>query len=201
MDRKQEESQPTEEATEFSGQKPMTMISDSLLVERLRQGDVTSFETLFYRHYDRVYGLLFRLLGNRAEAEDTAQEVFLQLYQQSPQGQREHNISAWLYRVAMNRGYNAIRGRQRRWQRNTILVPDESEQETPPEAAARREEQRQVRASLAQLKPQQAQLLLLRQMGLSYDELAAACDIAPSSVGKLLSRAGKAFKLAYERER
>jgi RNA polymerase sigma-70 factor (ECF subfamily) len=53
----------------------MMALSDSLLLQRMTRGDAASFDALFYRHYDRVYGLLFRLVGNRDEAEDVAQEV------------------------------------------------------------------------------------------------------------------------------
>ncbi len=173
----------------------MTTFSDGLLLEQMGQGDVASFETLFLRHYDRVYGLLFRLLGDRGEAEDVAQEVFMKLYDNPFRPGEEHNVSAWLYRVATNMGYNAIRGRKRLWQRNNYLVPDPTPD--PVETVARNETTAKVRRALATLNPRQAQLLLLRQMGLSYEELAAACNIAPSSVGTLLARAGKAFREAY----
>jgi RNA polymerase sigma-70 factor (ECF subfamily) len=124
--------------------KVVTALTDNVLLERIGRGDVASFETLFYRHYDRVYGLLFRLLGNRVEAEDVTQEVFLKLYRQPLQkglsGGREHNVSAWLYRVAMNMGYNHIRSQKRRWQRNTWLVPDATDAlPGPAERAAQQE--------------------------------------------------------------
>ena len=102
----------------------VTALTDSLLLERIQQGDTESFEALFYRHYDRVYGLLFRLVGNRAEAEDLAQEVFVKLYQHTSRRRllrpaRKQNISAWLYRVATNTGYDALKIRKRRWRRDT----------------------------------------------------------------------------------
>lgn len=179
----------------------VTTLSDSLLLKRTAEGDTTAFEALFHRHYDRVYGLLFRLVGNRGEAEDLTQEVFLKLYQRHFASGREHNVSAWLYRVATNMGYNTIRGRRRRWQRNTQLVPDATEQPaTPAETVARQETQATVRAALAHLSPRDSQLLLLRQMGLSYAELATACAVAPTSVGTLLRRAAEAFREAYEEE-
>lgn len=156
------------------------------------------FEQLFATHYDRVYGLLFRLLGTRAEAEDVAQEVFLKLYQQ-PDVQRRGNVAAWLYRVATNAGYNAVRGRRRQLERNRYLVAADMP-ETPDATVVQAEEIASVRAALAQLRPEQGQLLLLRQMGLSYAELAKACDLNPNSVGKTLSRATEAFRAAYERD-
>ena len=182
----------------------MTALSDQRLLEGISQGDSASFETLFHRHYDRVYGLLFRLVGNRVEAEDMVQEVFLKLYHEFYGRRRifarrdEHNIGAWLYRVATNTGYNAIRSRTRRWQRNTHLVPDPLGGPDSEQQVAQRERETAVRAALAQLKPRDAQMLLLRQMGLSYKELAEACEVAPTSVGKLLSRAADAFREVYE---
>lgn len=179
----------------------LTALSDTLLLERASQGDEASFETLFYRHYDRVYGLLFRLLGNRTEAEDVTQEVFLKLYRQPLRGRREHNVGGWLYRVATNMGYNHLRSTKRRWGRNTLLVPDITDAaERPSDKVVQGETQAAVRSALATLPQRQTQLLLLRQMGLSYAELADACDIAPGSVGTLLSRAAQAFRHAYEEQ-
>lgn len=184
------------------GQKDsVTTISDRQLLEQAHAGDKVSFEALFYRHYDRVYGLLYRLLGNRTEAEDLTQEVFLKLYYQRFRSGQEHNIGGWLYRVATNMGYNALRSRQRRWQRNTHLLPDNTDSvETPAEAIARQETREAVRAALARLSPRETQLLLLREMGLSYQELAAACQVAPGSVGTLLRRAAVAFRQVYGEE-
>ena len=179
--------------------------SDNVLIERISEGDIASFDTLFYRHYDRIYGLLFRLVGNRVEAEDITQEVFLKLYHHAFtkklfKRNREHNIGAWLYRVATNLGYNAIRGRKRRWTRNVWLVPDPDDISRPDVEVERLEAKTAVRQALAHLPQRQTQLLLLRQMGLSYAECAAACDIAPGSVGTLLARASAAFRKAYQEE-
>jgi RNA polymerase sigma-70 factor (ECF subfamily) len=183
----------------------VTTLSDNLLLERISQGDTASFDSVFHQHYDRVYGLLFRLVGNRGEAEDLTQEVFIKLYNHAYRRRlfgrsREHNIGAWLYRVATNTGYNAIRGRQRLWQRNTELVPDPQGNPAAEKEVERREMETAVRQALAQLQPRQVQLLLMRQMDFSYADCAAAVGIAPGSVGTLLARAAKAFREAYEAE-
>lgn len=180
----------------------MTTLSDNMLLERIGHGDEASFEALFYRHYDRVYGLLFRLVGNRVEAEDLTQEAFLKLYHHAMgkarfASDRQHNISAWLFRVATNLGYNMIRGRNRRWRRNLALVPDPDGVPGPDKQIEISESQAEVRRALAKLPPGQTQLLLLRQMGLSYAECADACGVAPGSVGTLLARAARAFREVY----
>jgi RNA polymerase sigma-70 factor (ECF subfamily) len=181
----------------------VTTLSDNLILTRLSAGDTDAFEAVFHEHYDRVYGLLYRLVGNRGEAEDLTQEVFLKLYDHAFSKRRfnlkrEHNIGAWLYRVATNMGYNEIRSRQRRWQRNRLLVPDPMGSPGTEAEVSQRETAAAVRKTLAQLSERQVQLLLLRQMGLSYAECAEMCGVAPGSVGTLLARAAKAFKKVYE---
>jgi RNA polymerase sigma-70 factor (ECF subfamily) len=186
---------------EYDKNNPMTTLSDSLLLQRITDGDKASFEVLFYRHYDRVYGLLFRILGNRVEAEDVTQELFLKLYRRPLPGKREHNLNSWLYRVATNMAYNQIRSRKRRWGRNRWLVPDSSDERGDPgEGMAREETRSAVREALRGLPQRQTQLLILREMGFSYAELAEACDVKPGSVGTLLGRAAEAFRKAYRDE-
>ncbi len=173
------------------------MLSDALLLEGLRQGDEASFEALFHRHYGRVYGLLYRLVGSHAEAEELAQEVFLRLYRRPLR--HGDNVSGWLYRVATNLGYNALRGNKRRDQREEQIIAESSlVAPSAADAAERRAEQASVREALSRLRPQQGQLLVLRQMGFSYKELAAALNVKSGSIGTLLARAEKAFRGAYE---
>lgn len=179
---------------------PMTdATSDTRLLERTAHGDEAAFEALFQRHYDRVYGILFRLVGERGEAEDLAQEVFLRLHDHARQRRPDNNVGGWLYRVATNLGYNALRGRRRRAQRDLLLVPSPGAGDVEA-MLARREERRAVRAALARLTEREAQLLILRQMEFSYAECAAIVGVAPGSVGALLARASRAFRAAYERE-
>lgn len=179
----------------------MAALSDSLLIQRVKSGDIASFDQLFYRHYDRVYGLLFRLLGNRDEAEDITQEVFLKLYRQPLSGNKEHNVGGWLYRVSTNMAYNHIRSRSRRWRRNKWLLPDDTSSTGDPSAQAALEETKaSVRAALSQLPQRQTQLLVLREMGMSYAELAEVCEVSPGSIGTMLARAAEAFRQVYQEE-
>ena len=93
----------------------MAALNDTALLSSTARGDTAAFETLFQRHYDRVYGILFRLVGERGEAEDLAQEAFLRLHAHARRRRNsDDNVSAWLYRVATNLGYNALRDRRRR---------------------------------------------------------------------------------------
>lgn len=185
------------------------MTSEAMAVEAARAPS-PDFEALFRAHYRRVYGVLYRLVGD--EADDLAQEVFLRLYLRPPRGD-EADLAGWLYRVATNLGYNALRAARRReaygaliaglrrWERGQDDAGAQAAwqpAEPDPEAwAQQRDEQRRVRAALAKLKRQQAALLVLRYNGLSYREIARALGIAAGSVGTLLARAERAFERAF----
>jgi len=165
---------------------------------------VQDFDALFLAHYAEIYRLLYRIVGNREEAEDLAQEAFLRLHR-SPHlwgasERHEHNVRAWLHRVATNLAYNALRHERRSLARQERLVDNPAGDGTAPdpiEAALRADTQATVRQVLAALPARQGQLLLLRYAGLSYRELAVVVEVAPGSVGTLLARAEVAFEKAY----
>lgn len=179
------------------------MISDVKLLEQLQAGDESSFEALFQRHYERVYSILFRLLGNKADAEDVAQQLFLKLYHTPgrirPQEDRT-TLIGWLYRAAVNEGYNCLRSQKRRvarqekfWRRWLTADPPPG----PAQLAERQDAQDRVRQILVDMKDRDAKLLLLRHAGLSYKELAAVLEVAPGSIGSLLTRAERTFREKY----
>ncbi|HEY0737544.1 MAG TPA: sigma-70 family RNA polymerase sigma factor [Herpetosiphonaceae bacterium] len=179
------------------GRSLMSDDSDEQLLIRLRRSDEAAFETLFMRYYTQVYRVLYRLTGTREAAEDLAQETFLTLYDNPPRLAWGTTLAAWLCRVALNRGYNALRGERRAALR--IEQATEAPRESDPQAEALRAEERsRVRAILERLPERQSKLLLLRHAGLSYAEIAAVLDVAPGSIGTLLARAERAFAVAYQ---
>jgi RNA polymerase sigma-70 factor (ECF subfamily) len=176
------------------------MLSDALLLEGVRRGDELAFESLFHRYYPRVYRLLYFLVGSRAQAEELTQEVFIQLFRRPLRS--GDNVGAWLRRVATNLGYNAMRAEKRRTGREEAVTAETPS--TAPSAAAEAERRivaAEVSRTLNSLNPRQAQLLLLRQLGLPYQELAEVFNVSRGSVGTLLARAERAFRREYKGER
>jgi RNA polymerase sigma-70 factor (ECF subfamily) len=160
--------------------------------------DEAEFESVFLQNYTRVYGVLFRLVGDRAEAEDLALETFWQLWQKPPA--RNDNLGGWLYRVATNLGYNALRAAKRRAVYEERAGRDALDLNTslsPEQEAERTAERGRARDVLRQLPARDAQLLILRHSGLSYKEIAAALNVSPNSVGTLLARAEEKFERGY----
>lgn len=166
---------------------------------------VSPFEEVFDRHYPRIYRLLVGLVG-ADEAEDAVQEVFLRLHGSPVLREPDGRRTAWLYRVALNTGYNLLRSRRRaadRLQRAGRLAEPETalrqSELNPARAVAAREEAALVRAALACLSPNHRAVLLLRQTGLSYAEVAAAVGVKPTSIGTLLARAEVHLRDHYRR--
>jgi RNA polymerase sigma-70 factor (ECF subfamily) len=161
-----------------------------------RSAEGAEFEALFLAHYAGICRYLTRLLGSAQEAEDLAQETFVRLFRQRPDG-GEGRLRPWLYRAATNLAYNALRDDQRRARRQELAAEESSSGDDPAEAALRAEERANVRQALARLAAREAQLLMLRYGGLSYAEIADSLGLAPGSVGTLLARAEAAFARVY----
>ena len=163
------------------------------------QSRSTEFETLFMEHWARVYRLLYRLVGDPAEAEDMALETFLRL-QKHQKRENGFNPGGWLHRVATNLGLQSIRSWKRREHYELAagrFALEEAEAESPAAILAQEEERQRVRMALARMNERQSQLLILRYSGLSYQEIAKALDLASSSIGPLLVRAEREFEKQF----
>ena len=162
--------------------------------------DEESFEAVFTRYYPLVYQLAYRCTGQRDEADDIAQEVFLRFYRTPPQATGEAEQRAWLCRVATNLGLNALRTQQRRISHEEKVrqpTSEDAEQLDPEQQVIAHEQAAFIRSVLAELPERQQTYILLRSIGLSYAEIAQATGVAPASVGSLLARAEREFRRRY----
>ena len=159
------------------------------------------FEQIFLEHYGRIVAVLFRLTGNRAQAEELAGDVFWKIYRQPLPPDRDHNVGGWLYRVATRLGIDALRAQTRRKHyeqaAGKIAYESGAASDDPLADVLRDEKRRRVHAVLAAMKPAQAQLLMLRQSGLSYQELAEIFSVKANSIGTLLARAEAEFEKRF----
>jgi RNA polymerase sigma factor (sigma-70 family) len=165
-------------------------------------GAVTSrvIDELFRLHYQRITSLLTRLTGDRAYAEEVAAEVFHKLARRPMLLDGRADQTAWIYRVATNAGFDALRARSRRRKHEQAAVTEQLRGDSRTSAldAVLREERRErVQTVLQALKPRDAQMLLLRSDGLSYRDLAEAVGVPASSVGTMLARAEAEFERRY----
>ena len=158
------------------------------------QADSFDFEAFFHTHYERLARVIARVVGDHGRAEDLAAEAFWKLWR-TPQAHGE-SAGGWVYRTAVRMGLNELRTGRRRI-RYEALAGGLPHSLTPEEVHAAAEEREQVRRILSILRERQAELLVLRSSGLSYDELASALGLNPASVGTLIARAQQAFRKEY----
>lgn len=159
-----------------------------------------SFEQLFLAIYPRLVSILRRMLGDCGRAEELANEAFLKLHTSVLPPAAKKNLPGWLYRTAMNLGIDDLRARSRHRrleQEASRAQSSSSSQEDGLQHVLRAERQKRVRTVLARLKPESAQLLLLRATGHSYREIAAHLEIPGASVGTMLIRAEACFEKCY----
>jgi RNA polymerase sigma factor (sigma-70 family) len=184
---------------------PLMRASNTLQGETQAESKFTaftgeSFQEIFLTHWDRIYQLLVRMIGDPAEAEDLALETFLRLYQHPPKAGEGSNLGGWLFRVATNLGLHSIRSYQRRQQYELTAgktALEESEPQRPAEILENAEANRLARLALGRMKPRQAELLSLRYSGMAYKEIAQAMNLATTSIGPLLLRAEREFAKIY----
>ncbi len=159
-----------------------------------------SFDELFLTLYPRLVAILRRMLGDPGRAEELANEAFLRLHSSVLSPVAKKNVPGWVYRTAMNLGIDDLRARARRqrWEQETSRTASPTSLgDDGLQLVLRAEKQKRVRTVLAKLKPEWAQVLLLRATGYSYREIASHLDIPSTSVGTLLLRAEAGFEKCY----
>lgn len=165
--------------------------SDHDLVKAFAGGDQGAVEELLRRHQNRVYGLALRLLGNRPDALDATQEVFVTLLRKARTFRAESAFSTWLYRVTANACYDMHRRRARDPQ--IVETPDLE----VPDASESVESRLVVEEALAKLPLDQRTALILREINdLSYEEIARATGVAIGTVKSRIARARAALFVA-----
>jgi RNA polymerase sigma-70 factor, ECF subfamily len=163
------------------------------VVERAKQGDERAWESLVDATVDDIYRIAVSFSRRRQEAEDLTQEVFLKLWQNLHRYHAGSSFRAWAYRVARNLFVDAYR-RSRDERKATWLDPEFLDSlpggEDPHGKAVRRQRLEMVRAALAKLPQELAQILLLRDFAdWSYDELAVELELPLGTVKSRLNRA------------
>ena len=177
----------------------MTIEEERALVQRAQKGDSAAFEDIVRANEATVYRLALRQLGNREDAEDAAQEVFLKAYTGLASFRGDSKLSVWLYRITGNVCTDMLRRR-----RETVSLSQENDEGEPlelelpderfdPAALTERKDLRErIGAALNALPPEAREILLLRELGgASYDEIAETLGLDLGTVKSRIFRARK----------
>ena len=172
---------------------------DRLLVARLRRNDTSAFEMLVKAHQDRVFDFCVRMLGDREEAFDLTQEIFLSVHQHLDQFRQDARLTTWIFRISRNHCLNRLkylkrrgRGRSDEYGETNELAITESSggTTTPDQQLERAQAKRVVHQAIAMLDEEQRTLVVLRDVeGLSYEEIVEITELPEGTVKSRLHRA------------
>ena len=187
---------------------------EARLVERLVARDERAFNTLVKAYERRVFALVLRMIGNRAEAEDLAQEVFVQVFKAIGTFRGESKLSTWIYRIAINLCKNRTKylrvrhaGEQDELEVLQERVPmgqgthsNVAHIDRPDEMMAGKQVEHIVQQAILQLEPTFRECLVLRDVEeLSYEEIGAITGLPEGTVKSRIHRARAQLKELVER--
>ncbi len=190
----------------------MIDVEERAMIERLKRRDEAAFNQFVLLYQERVFRLVLRMIGNRAEAEDLAQEVFISIFKAIEGFRGDSQLSTWVYRVAANHCRNRIKYLVRRRRKLTHDFDESAGEEAAvgshaPERAVtpdRQLEAHQTQVLLQQglltLDEDQRELVVLREVEhLSYEEIMAITGLPEGTVKSRLHRARGALRDYVER--
>ena len=193
--------------------KQTEQIPDSELVRRFQQGDTSAFDILVKRHANRAYQIAYGVLGNRQDAEEVAQDVFVRIYRALPKFRGEAEFTTWLYRIALNLARNKYRWNKCRGipknvsidapidageeDGTTFDLPDE--EKPPDERLATKEFEQDIMREIQNLPPIYREVLVLRNVHeLSYEEIARILGCKLGTIKSRIARAREELRRRLE---
>ena len=176
---------------------------DVRLMLQVREGNAGAFEMLVEKHQTRLVSLLQQMVGNRSQAEDLAQEVFLRVYRARERYVPAAKFTTWLYTITQNVASNSLRKSSRRKEVNLTSSPSGAVPTRPldslakdrsslmPTRLAAQKEMGQIIEDAIQAlgERQRMAMLLSKYEGMSYQEIATTMELTTQAVKSLLSRA------------
>lgn len=183
---------------------------DAQLCARVASGEDAAFEALVLRHQHRVYAFCLRLLGDAAEAEDVAQDVFLTVYRSASTFRGESAFTTWLLRIAKNQSLNRIkylerRGRSMRRSIDEVSEDrlgggDDAERRNPHALLEGGQTAQIVQQAIATLGEEHRVVLVLRDVeDLSYEEISRITGLPIGTVKSRIHRGRSALATRLER--
>lgn len=178
---------------------------EAALIERCAAGEEVACAELVAGHERMVYTLALHLLGDRDEALDLSQEVFLRVFRTLPSFRGQSALKTWIYRIVINQARNRQRFWRRRRRSDQVSLDQHVAEHgdlkqpgdvtSPDRAFARKELASRLWSALDRLPFDQRTAVVLREIdGLSYDEIAFSLGIAIGTVKSRLTRARQALR-------
>lgn len=194
------------------GRREKVIDDDALDVAAFRAGDESAFESLVHRREREIHALALRILGDRDDAMDATQEVFLRAFRALPSFRGDASFRTWLTGIAINVCRTRLASRERRERRRNVPLEPVHEEEGerrelpvpdpapgPEEQALGAELRSALTSALARISLEHREIIVLREVfGMEYDEIAAATRCPVGTVKSRLARARAALREALE---
>lgn len=197
----------------FIQKKVVNTVSESEYIRLSLEGDTAAFEKLVLLYENKILNYCYRMLGNRADAEDATQEVFVKLFRFLESYTGQSAFSTWLFKIASNVCLDYLR-KHKRLRTETVslhqqndegdefLLNIKSDAPTPYETAQKNEAQRALETALLNLGEEQRLVIVLRDVeGLSYEEISRITGLNEGTVKSRINRARRALKKLLEKDR
>ena len=180
--------------------------ADAALMLRVKRGDMAAFEELVEKYKQPVINLIFRTLNDVSEAEDLAQNVFVQVYKSAHRYEVTAKFSTWLFTIARNLCLNEIRRRSRHPAESLDATLTENDDQparqyediktfSPPDTLLQGELEQKIQEALNELpENQRSAIVLCRQDELSYEDIAKVLNTTVSATKSLIHRGREALK-------
>lgn len=186
-------------------------MTESELIQGLRNGDESAFKYLVETYQDRIYNTALAIVQNAEDAEDVAQEVFIQVYRSIHSFKGESKLSTWLYRIATTRALDLLRSRkskkragfiQRLFGEGNEPVYEIPDFHHPGVALDKKENAAKLFKAIRQLPENQKIAFTLHKVeDLSYQEISAIMKTSVAAVESLMHRAKQNLRKILEKER
>ncbi|MBQ4515278.1 MAG: sigma-70 family RNA polymerase sigma factor [Clostridia bacterium] len=191
----------------------MATENEKILIEKSKQGDVDAFEQLIISYQKKIVNLAYRMLGNMADAEDAAQDIFVRVFRSISGFNEQAAFSTWIYRIATNVCLDILRKKKRQNEQNTISIhrgeendeyelPIEDNQPSPYEQAQKSAAMKALEKALNQLGDEQKMVIILRDInGLSYEEIAEITNCTLGTVKSRINRSRLTLRKLLENDK
>ena len=167
-------------------------LDDDDLIQKISEKDLAAFQKLVEHQKAFVYNTCYNLIGNHQQAEETAQDVFLQVYKSASAFRHQSKVSTWLYSIAVNRSLNVIRrNRRSRWIKSLSTLEKEETGGEEPDTLLERKEMKSLLKSIVDSLPekQRVAFILNKYENLSASAIAEILGISTNAVEVRIHRA------------
>jgi RNA polymerase sigma-70 factor (ECF subfamily) len=176
---------------------------DAVLIKAFQGGDKAAFDKLVLKHYQKLFNICYRFLGDYQEANDSAQDTFIKVYRSLKNFRFESAFSTWLYRVAVNTAKNRLTSAEYRRKKRTVPLDNpisadnsipatgiQDDARSPAMELEKKERMTCIQEAINALPAEQKMVVTLRDIeGCTYDEIVEITGFNPGTVKSRLARA------------